>query len=183
MMQYSVSDFLLDIVQNSIEAKSSVVMVDFLEVDGFVKIMVGDNGRGMDTETLKKVKDPFFTDGTKHENRRVGLGIPFLLQSVEMTGGEFDIKSEPEYGTSVYFTFDTNNVDCPPIGDLPSLFRSLMMFEGDYDILINRKISDRGYSVSRAELIEALGELISTNSLKHLKEFFLSQEEELKKES
>ncbi|HOH38340.1 MAG TPA: ATP-binding protein, partial [Spirochaetota bacterium] len=73
-MQYSVSDFLTDIVQNSIEAEASVITVDYIEEFPMLNIMVGDNGKGMDEETLAKAKDPFFTDGEKHKNRKVGLG-------------------------------------------------------------------------------------------------------------
>jgi hypothetical protein len=36
---------------------------------------------------LKKIQDPFFTDGTKHIKRKVGLGIPFLMQAVSLSGG------------------------------------------------------------------------------------------------
>lgn len=49
----------------------------------------------MDEETLKKVKDPFFTDGEKHKERKVGLGIPFLIQA-EAAGGNLTFQSDPE---------------------------------------------------------------------------------------
>lgn len=178
-MQYSICDFLLDIVQNSIEAESSLITVDVLEEENNLEICIGDNGKGMDAETLKKVKDPFYTDGEKHKQRKVGLGIPFLMQSIESVNGEFDIKSNPENGTSIFFNFDLKNIDCPPLGDLPGTFLSLIIFDKEYDLLIHRKKDSNSYRVSRGELEDALGELNSAESLNLAKKYFVSQEEEL----
>ncbi|HOF33454.1 MAG TPA: ATP-binding protein [Spirochaetota bacterium] len=178
-MQYSVSDFLTDIVQNSIEAEASVITVDYIEEFPMLNIMVGDNGKGMDEETLAKAKDPFFTDGEKHKNRKVGLGIPFLIQAVEAAGGEFDIKSDVEMGTAIEFSFNLENVDCPTEGDLASAFRSLLLFSGDYEILINRIKNGKSYRVTKSELKEALGDLESADSLNLAKAYFESHENEL----
>ena len=96
---------MLDIAQNSIEAGSSVVTVDMIEKDSILSVCIGDNGKGMTSEILAKVQDPFYTDGRKHETRSVGLGIPFLDQAAKAAGGEFEIKSEEGLGTSVFFLF------------------------------------------------------------------------------
>ena len=71
-------DFTLDIAQNSIEAGAGVITVDIVERGDMLTICVGDNGKGMSSEILAKVQDPFYTDGQKHSARLVGLGIPFL---------------------------------------------------------------------------------------------------------
>ena len=47
---------------------------------------------------MKRVMDPFFTTRT---TRKVGLGVPFLKMACEMTGGSFDIRSQPGVGTTV----------------------------------------------------------------------------------
>lgn len=178
-MQYSVSDFLTDIVQNSIEAGSTFIAVDYIEESPMLRVLIGDNGKGMDEETLAKAKDPFYTDGEKHLNRKVGLGIPFLIQAVESAGGEFDIKSDVEMGTSLEFSFNLEHVDCPTEGDIPAAFRSLFLFEGEYDLLINRMKNGNAYSVTRSELKEALGDLESSDSLNLARKFFESHENEL----
>ncbi|OHE82151.1 MAG: hypothetical protein A2X76_12035 [Lysobacterales bacterium GWF1_69_6] len=177
-MHYAVSDFLLDIVQNSIEAGSSSVMVEYIEENGRLEVYISDNGKGMDAETLAKVKDPFYTDGCKHEGRKVGLGIPFLIQSAEAAGGSFEIKSEPGYGTSVYFSFDLTNIDCPPQGNLPATFLSMMLFPGGYEVSVRRKKGGMEYSLSRLELIETLGGLEEAESLALAKRYMVSLEEE-----
>ena len=177
-MHYAVSDFLLDIVQNSIEAGSSSVMVDYIEENGRLEVYISDDGKGMDAGTLAKVKDPFYTDGCKHEERNVGLGIPFLIQAVEAAGGGFDIKSEPGYGTSVYFTFDLTHIDCPPRGNLPMTFLAMMLFPGGYELAVRRKKDASEYEVNRSELRETLGNLEESDSLALAKKYLVSLEEE-----
>ena len=137
----------------------------------------------MDADTLQRVRDPFYTNGKKHAHRKVGLGIPFLLQSVDATGGTFDIASMVGEGTSLSFTLDASSIDCPPFGDLPGTFRSLMIFDGDYELAIMHKKGNRSYSVTRSQLRDALGSLNDAEALKLMNDFFLSQEEELQLEA
>ncbi|MBN1500736.1 MAG: sensor histidine kinase [Spirochaetes bacterium] len=179
-MQYSVCDYLIDLLQNSVEAKATVITLDYIEKDGSLSVCIGDNGSGMNEETLKKSTDPFYTDGIKHKNRKVGLGLPFLIQMLENIGGEFDIKSEEEMGTSLFFSISLDNIDCPPEGDIAGTFRTLMTFDGEYDLLINRHKNGKNYSISRSELAEALGDLNSADSQILAKQFFVSQEDDLK---
>lgn len=178
-MQLTLSEYILDIVQNSVEAGSTVITVDYLEESGRLEICIGDNGCGMNDETLMRVSDPFFTDGIKHAHRKVGLGIPFLKQAVELVEGEFEISSEEGTGTSVRFCIPTDHLDSPPSGDIPGLFRSLMLFEGTYDLLVYRKKEGEAYRVSRAELEDSLGDLYEAQSMMLMKDYFSSQEEEL----
>ena len=63
-MHYSVCDFLLDIIQNSIEAESGLITLLLEEDDETMTFKLMDNGRGMTAAELAKVKDPFYTDGT-----------------------------------------------------------------------------------------------------------------------
>jgi len=72
-MHYAVADYMLDIVENAIDAGSAVITVDLIDDGEFIKVCIGDNGPGMSEETLKKVRDPFYTDGKKHKSRKVGL--------------------------------------------------------------------------------------------------------------
>jgi hypothetical protein len=37
----------------------------------------------MTAEELQRALDPFHTDGIKHPHRKVGLGLPFLVQTAE----------------------------------------------------------------------------------------------------
>ncbi len=179
-MHYALCDFVLDIVQNAIEAKASLVRLDFDESERWYSVTVTDNGVGMTESQRERALDPFYTDGVKHAKRKVGLGLPFLVQAVEQTGGDFSLESEKGSGTKVSFRFPKDNVDCPPLGDLAGLFQAVLCFSGDYEMVIVRKKSgrDEAYSVTRSELAGALGDLERASSLVMLRDFLESQEED-----
>jgi signal transduction histidine kinase len=62
-----------------------------------VRIEVSDTGHGMDSHTLHRALDPFFTtrpSGT-------GLGLPITGRIVEAHGGEVDVRSRAGEGTTV----------------------------------------------------------------------------------
>lgn len=107
----------MDIVQNSIQAKAlriEILVYENLPANQFI-IKIRDNGSGMDKEILQKVKDPFFTS---RKVRKVGLGIPLLLQNAERTGGNLTISSVPGHGTTVKAIFQHSHLDRPPLGDI-----------------------------------------------------------------
>ncbi|MBQ3648234.1 MAG: ATP-binding protein [Spirochaetia bacterium] len=184
-MHAEIADFLVDCLQNSVEAKASKVILNYTEYVGDrIEVEIIDNGCGMSPEILKKVQDPFFTDGTKHVKRKVGLGVPFLIQAVSLSGGQFNIESEVGKGTKFSFSFDLKNIDTPPQGDLSAAVLQTMMFDGDFEFEFNRAQiiggKENRYTVLRTELIEALGgDLSDASSIKLAKDFLRSQEEDL----
>jgi hypothetical protein len=108
---------ILDILQNSVTAGSSLieVSIDELPVSDKYVLRIVDDGKGMDAETIKQVTDPFFTTRT---TRKVGLGLPLLKQNVERTGGSFAIHSQLGKGTEVVAEFGFNHIDRLPTGDI-----------------------------------------------------------------
>lgn len=117
----NVSLHILDILQNSIAAEATKVTVNIIDSveNGTLDIDISDDGKGIETELLTKITDPFFTSRT---TRKVGLGIPLLKQNCEQTGGNLKIKSKKNVGTTVSATFNKNHFDMLPIGDLPGIF-------------------------------------------------------------
>lgn len=178
-MHFTVSDFLLDLVQNSVEAGARHITVKVLQDDSTLELVVEDNGKGMDEQTLGRVRDPFFTDGVKHKKRKVGLGIPFLVQALEQVNGKFELASEPGKGTQLRCSFPLDHVDTPQLGDLPGFFLLALVFDGEYELEIQRRDRRRAveYEVSRSELVEALGGLHDAASMVLLRSFLESQEE------
>ena len=176
-MHWTLADLVTDITQNAVEAGADTVELDVSESDKEFRFLVKDNGKGMSEEELKRAIDPFVTDGIKHPHRKVGLGLPFLIQTAEQSGGGWDIKSEKGKGTMVTAWFDTGNVDIPPIGDIPGMFRTILMFEGNAEIILRRKKLDEEYEVCKSELAEALGGLEDAGSLVLLGEYLKSLEE------
>ncbi len=173
-MHWSLSDMILDLAHNSIEAGADLVEVSVEERGALIRIEVRDNGKGMDREQQQRALDPFYTEPGKHPGRKVGLGLPFLVQTVEQTGGRYELASEPGTGTRLLVEIETTNVDVPPLGDLAGAATLLMCFDGDYELRLRRRRTARtgggaglGYEVTRSELRDALGDLslVSSRSL------------------
>lgn len=179
-MHATLCDMIADLVQNSIEAKASEVTLKVEETETNLNVVIADNGKGMSAETLNKAKDPFYTDGQKHRHRKVGLGIPFLFQTAEMTGGTANIESEEGVGTTVTFSLDPKNVDLPAFGNFTTTAVTLMTYGFDGNLKIERSANGRSYKVSKTELAEALGDLNDTESLVLLKQFIEGNEEEIR---
>lgn len=181
-MHYTLCDFILDIVQNSFEAGSRTVELSVEQDETRFEVRVTDDGRGMAPAELERAIDPFHTDGTKHRNRRVGLGLPFLRQAVELSGGTFSLRSVQGEGTAVGFMFPLDHIDTPPIGDLPGMVLQALTAEGTCELVVTRRMRrgerEAGYAVRRSELAEALGSLDESGALTLLGRFLESQENE-----
>ena len=180
-MHFTLADLVTDITQNAVEAGSSLVELEVTDGGDEFRFLVRDNGKGMTEEELKRAVDPFVTDGVKHPHRKVGLGLPFLIQTAEQSGGGWDIQSEKGKGTTVTAWFDSGNIDTPPVGDVAGMFRTILMFESKAEVIIRRKKLKNGaedeYEVKKSELAEALGGLEDTGSLVLLGEYLRSLEE------
>ena len=182
-MHFTLTDLVTDITQNACESGAKLVELDIKESGGEFRFVVRDNGKGMTKVELDRAIDPFVTDGVKHPHRKIGLGLPFLIQTAEQSGGGWDAESEKGRGTTATAWFDTGNVDTPPVGDIPGMFRTILMFDGPDDIVIRRFRQMNGeepldYVVRRSELAEALGGLEDTGSLVLLGTYLCSLEED-----
>ena len=180
IMHATICDLITDLVQNSIEAGASEITLNIEETENNLNVVIADNGKGMSAETLEKAKDPFWSDGRKHKHRKVGLGLPFLFQTADMTGGTAGIESEEGTGTTVTFNLDPKNVDLPMFGNFATAAVTLMTYGFNGNLTIKRKLGEKEYEVSKNELIEALGDLNDLESLILLKQFIAAHEEELR---
>ena len=95
----------LDLAQNSLAAGATLVIIIINEDTMANRLTIGieDNGRGMESEFVVQVLDPFTTTRT---TRRVGLGLPLLFMTARQCGGDLTIDSEPGRGTKVTATFE-----------------------------------------------------------------------------
>ena len=119
-----ISLHILDVVENSIRAGATQVTVRLTEnrSEDLLTLEIGDDGEGMDDATRRQCLDPFFT--TK-EGKSVGLGLPFLAQSAEETGGTLVVASMKGKGTKIVATYQLSHIDRKPLGDLDGTIRCL----------------------------------------------------------
>ncbi len=63
-----------------------------------VKIVIADNGAGIDEEDINKIFEPFYS--SKNEHWGTGLGLSITYGLVKEVGGDISVKSQPDTGTS-----------------------------------------------------------------------------------
>lgn len=186
-MHYSVCDYVSEAIANSVEAGSSFILCTLIEDCSAIRVCIADNGKGMTAEELQKVSDPFYSEEGKHCHRKAGLGVAFIKQASEQCGGNFDIKSEKNKGTSLLFEFSSENIDTPPLGDLTLCLLQAVTFSGEYELVFERsRQTEEGkkeYQVQRSQLQEALGELESASSQNMLRDYLQNLEMEIQKET
>ncbi len=133
-MMRELSDNIMDIAQNSISAGAALteVHVKVSHADNLITFVFKDDGCGMSEELVKSVTEPFTTT---RKTRKVGLGLPLLKQTAEMTGGTMDIQSTVGEGTVVTATFGLDHIDRPPMGDVAGAWFSLVVMNPEKDFL------------------------------------------------
>ncbi|MHB1458636.1 MAG: ATP-binding protein [Armatimonadota bacterium] len=149
---------ILDIMQNSIAAGATRVEIN---VDGDttanrLSITITDNGKGMDAELLRKVRDPFTTTRT---TRRVGLGIPMLLAASEACGGHLELESTPGHGTRISAVFTLNHIDRAPMGDITSTTLSAIIANPDISFKYQQSMDGTEFILDTDEIHTHLEEV------------------------
>lgn len=90
---------LINIIKNGIEAMESggniTVTIEPFQED-HINIKVKDEGPGLSTESLKKMKQPFYTT----KDTGTGLGLPVTFNIIEEHNGWIDIQSTLNKGTT-----------------------------------------------------------------------------------
>ena len=64
----------------------------------YVRLIMTDEGEGMNEATLSRAIEPFFT--TKGIGKGTGLGLPMVHGLAEQSGGKFALRSKPDKGTT-----------------------------------------------------------------------------------
>ena len=146
---------ILDITENSVKAKATLVEILLTENEDTLTITIKDNGTGMTEEVLRSVTNPFYTTRT---TRKVGMGIPLFKFAAEQTGGRLDIESRhcdsfPEgHGTTVSATFCKTHIDFTPLGDIVSTVTTLIQGHPDVDFCFEHSFGKNTVSLDTREL-------------------------------
>ena len=119
----------------------------------YVRLTVGDDGEGMDEETLDHLFEPFYT--TKEPGRGAGLGMATVYGIVTQNRGLIEVESEPGRGTRVIVHLPryTGEMEVEPeIEEEARDHRggeTVLLVEDEKSILtvLERELADRGYTV------------------------------------
>lgn len=151
----TLSDHILDIVQNSIQAKATLINIRIEEnkTKDICSVIINDNGCGMDAETLKQASNPFFTTRT---TRKVGLGLSLLKQNAERANGSFFLSSEQNKGTRVEAVFQLSNVDKPELGEIWDVFYLTLLGNGNIDFELEYETEKGKFELRSAEILEMI---------------------------
>jgi two-component system NtrC family sensor kinase len=95
----------LNLVSNARDAMpdGGALSVTTAAEDENVRIEIADNGIGIKEEHLKKIFDSFFT--TKDSVKGVGLGLSVCYGFIKDHGGDIQVKSKMDSGTTFTITF------------------------------------------------------------------------------
>lgn len=150
---------ILDITENSVKAKATLIGITINESESTLEIIISDNGTGMTNDVLLSVTNPFYTTRT---TRKVGMGIPLFKFAAEQTGGRLEITSthidddKDAHGTTVKAIFNKQHIDFTPLGDIISSVITLIQGHPKVDFLFNHKIGDATVSLDTRELRQIL---------------------------
>lgn len=149
---------ILDVANNSIRARASLIdiQINIDRREDSLDIQISDNGCGMNEEQLIKAADPFFTTRTV---RNVGLGLAFIKQAAETTGGSFHIESEPGKGTAVRAVFGLSHIDRMPLGDMTDTVYALIMANPDIDFIYTYKLDGSCFNLDTREFRKIMGNI------------------------
>jgi signal transduction histidine kinase len=100
----------LNLLINAVDAMSAegTLRIDLRGVAGQVALRIHDTGAGMDRTTLARCFEPLFT--TKPPGKGTGLGLSVSRDILHAWGGDLEIHSAPQRGTTAVVTLPAAHV-------------------------------------------------------------------------
>ena len=80
-----------------------------LSAGQYAKLMVSDNGIGMDDEVLDRLFEPYYT--TKDVGKGTGLGLSISFGIIEEHKGNIDVISEPGKGSEFIISLPKTQIE------------------------------------------------------------------------
>ena len=93
----------LNLFLNAVDAipdRGQVTVITSKASSDTIQIVISDTGKGMDSQTLEKIFNPFYT--TKPNG--TGLGLAICKRLIEQHDGTIDVSNRPEGGTAFTIT-------------------------------------------------------------------------------
>lgn len=104
----NVRHVLFNLMENALQAmpNGGLITIRAHASDGFVEMRVEDTGTGVKGELLQSIFDPFFTT----KDGGTGLGLSIVQKILLDIGGDIDIRSQQDIGTTFILKLPTRGV-------------------------------------------------------------------------
>jgi signal transduction histidine kinase len=147
---------ILDIAENSVAAGARIISITVNEdiAADLLTLEISDDGQGMNAAGVKSAVDPFFT--TK-SSRRIGLGLPLLLEAARAAGGSLEVQSSAGSGTRIKATFRYGHVDRKPLGNIAETVTVLLATRDDVDIRYEHVRNGKTVLLDTRDIREKIG--------------------------
>ncbi len=146
---------ILHVSLNCRELKAEQINEDDVSPGTFIILTVSDTGKGMDSATIERIFEPYFT--TKDIGKGTGLGLAVIHGIVKDCQGFIKVESEPEQGTSFHVFIpalkkdsSVNEKTNDETKTLPTGTEHILIVDDEDAIVnINKKMLEQlGYSVT-----------------------------------
>lgn len=93
---------LIDNAIRYIDKEKGIIEIDVLEQSTYFQFSIKDNGIGIKKEYHKKIFKIFYS--LSPNQKSTGIGLSIVKKIIEMYNGEIWVESQPDFGTTFYFT-------------------------------------------------------------------------------
>jgi PAS domain S-box-containing protein len=139
---------ILNLVSNAIKfTEQGQVTLRTLYQDNNLTVEVQDTGRGIATQDLEIIFEPFRQVGNQSYQEGTGLGLPICRKLINLMGGELQVTSTPNQGSQFTFTIPLKIISWGNVVKAPELPKNIQGFSGTArkilivdDVESNRKI-------------------------------------------
>ncbi len=123
----------------------SNILLDDDEVSGlasgeYVLVIVKDNGRGIKSENLDRVFDPYFSTKEKNAEKGSGLGLAIVHSIVQRHDGKITVESYPDQGTEFKIYLPSLARSAPPLSEPETVISVgkgiVLVMDDDQDIQV-----------------------------------------------
>lgn len=109
---FHLGNIILNVLDNAnkYSREKPQISIETYNVNDNYVIKVTDNGIGMSKHVLSKIFEKFYREetGNIHNVKGHGLGLAYVKHIVELHGGEVDVESEKDKGSSFYIKLPLN---------------------------------------------------------------------------
>lgn len=100
----SLQQVFLNIINNAIDAigKNGEITIRTNLIAGSIRVIIEDNGPGIDENILPHIFEPFYT--TKETGKGTGLGLSITFGLIKKLGGDITVRSHPDQGSAFTIT-------------------------------------------------------------------------------